>query len=349
MPTPIRVSVRIPGTSPVPELVRLIQDFEEAGFDGAGILDSQLLSRDVFIALAQAASQTSRLSLFPAVTNPFTRHVSVLAGAMQTAEELAPGRIQCVIGSGYSSAFMIGRKAATLAEMRQTIIELRTLLNGDPVSFHAVSGRLLFAAKRPIPVIMAASGPKAIELAGEVADGVMLLVGYTPGIVNAALEHLEAGARRSGRRLEDLEIIWAVRAGTAESTAEARRLARPAIVHWGLIHGAGPWLKYAGLQLPEYEIPQAIWDVKPDLAHAPDWEKAIEATSFVSDDVIAQLCDAAGFVGTPEYCAERVIEMSKHGVTNIYLMTLQTFVGPEREIQPFRDVIFPRLHAAGLR
>ncbi len=58
---------------------------------------------------------------------------------------------------------------------------------------------------------MAASGPKAIEVAAEIADGVLVLVGFNRGIVEKALDHLERGARRSGRRLEDLEIIWAVR------------------------------------------------------------------------------------------------------------------------------------------
>ena len=262
---------------------------------------------------------------------------------------MRPGRVQCVIGTGYTSANTIGRKPATLAEMRQAIVEIKALLNGETVSFHGTSGRLQFAAKRPIPVLMAASGPKSIELAGEVADGVMLLVGFTPGIVNAALERLEAGAKRSGRRLEDLEIIWAVRTGTADPTDEARRQARPTAVHWGLLHAGGHWLQYAGLQLPELEIPQAVRDIYPDLGHATNWEEGIAATSFVPDDVIAQLCDALGLVGTPEYCAQRIEEMSKHGVRNLYLMTLQTFVGPERELQAFREVVFPRLRAAGLR
>ena len=349
MPAPVRIALRIPGTSPLPQLVNLIQDVEEAGFDGAGILDSQLLCRDAFITLALAAAQTSRLTLYPAVTNPFTRHVSVLAGALQSAEELAPGRVQCVIGTGYTSAHTIGRKAATLAEMRQTIVELKALLDGEAIQFHGTSGRLQFAAGRRIPVLMAASGPRAIELAGEVADGVMLLVGITPGIVNAALERLEQGARRGGRRLDDLEIIWAVRTGIASTTAEARRMARPIAVHWGLLHGGGHWLQHAGLQLPPLEIPQAVRDIYPDLAHATNWDEAIDATSFVPDEVIAQLCDALGLVGTPEYCAQRIAEMSGRGVTNLYLMTLQTFVGPEREVQAFREVVFPQLAAAGLR
>src|ERR671938_1745426 len=113
----------------------LIRDVEAAGFDGAGILDSQLLCRDTFATIALAATQPSRLTLFPAVTNPFTRHVSVLAGAMQTVEELAPGRVACVIGTGYTSASTIGRKAATLAEMRDCIVALRALLAGQAVDF----------------------------------------------------------------------------------------------------------------------------------------------------------------------------------------------------------------------
>lgn len=349
MPAPVRVTLRVPGTDPMPELIDLIQRIEAAGFDGVGVLDSQLLCRDTFVTLGLAATQTSRLQLFPAVTNPFTRHVSVLAGAMETLEELAPGRTSCVIGSGYTSATTIGRQAATLAEMRESIVALKALLAGQSIDFEGTPGRVQFAARRPIPVLMAASGPRAAELAGEVADGVMLLVGFTPGIINAALERVERGARRSGRRLEDLEIIWAVRTGTAPTTEEARRQARPTAVHWGLLYGSGQWLRYAGLQLPEFEIPQAVHDIYPDLSHAPNWEQAIEATSFVPDEIVAQLCDALGLVGTPEYCAERIIDLANHGVQNIYLMSLQTYVGPEQEIQAFRDVIFPRLQAAGFR
>ena len=78
MTAPVRVHIRVPGTEPMPRLMTLIQSIEAAGFDGAGILDSQMLSRDTFVVLGQAAAQTTRLALFPAVTNPFTRHASVL-------------------------------------------------------------------------------------------------------------------------------------------------------------------------------------------------------------------------------------------------------------------------------
>ena len=108
-----------------------------------------------------------------------------------------------------------------LFSMRACIRTVKTLLAGDAVDFQGTPGRLGYAIGRDIPVLMAASGPKAIELAGEIADGVLLLVGFTPGIVDVVLTCLEQGARRSGRRLEDLEIVWAVRTGTASTTAEA--------------------------------------------------------------------------------------------------------------------------------
>ena len=331
------------------ELLTLVQGIEAAGFDGVGILDSQLLSRDSFVTLGQVATRTSRLTLFPAVTNPFTRHASVLAGGIQTVEELAPGRVKFVVGTGYTSASTIGRAPATLAEMRACIATVKALVAGDTVDFNGTPGRLAFASQRPIPVLMAASGPKAIELAGEIADGALLLVGFNRGIVERALAYLERGARRAGRRLEDLEIVWAVRTGTAGTTEEARRLARPIAVHWGILRWGGHWLEPAGLRLPKLDIPDAVRKIYPDLSHADDWEAAIAATAFVPDDVVAQLCDALGLIGTPEDCVGRIVEMTRLGVRNLYLMPFQTFVGPEPEVRAFRDVVFPRLRAAGLR
>jgi 5,10-methylenetetrahydromethanopterin reductase len=283
------------------------------------------------------------------VTNPFTRHPSVLASAIQTVEELAPGRVKFVIGTGYTSASTIGRKAATLGEMRECIATVRTLLTGESARFGETAGRLGYASGRRIPVLMAASGPKAIELAGEVADGALLLVGANRGIVTRALEHLDRGAKRAGRRVEDLEVIWAVRTATLPTTAAALREARPTAVHWGILRWGGYWLEPAGLRLPPLTVPDAVWKVYPDLSHAHDWEAAIAATSFVPDEVVAQLCEAMGLVGTPADCAARIAELTKLGVRNLYLMPLLTFAPPEREIAAFRDTVFPTLARAGLR
>src|SRR5205085_3260264 len=168
-------------------------------------------------------------------------------------------------------------------------------------------------------------------------------------IAEAVLSHLDVGARRGGRRVDDLEIMWAVRVGIASSTAEARRQARPTVVHQAFLSARSHWLPYTGVKLPALDVPREVYDIYPDLSHARDWEQAIAATSFVPDDVIAQLCDTFGLVGTAEHCAQRIVEMTSAGVTNLYVQAFQTFVGPDQEMRAFRDEIFPRLKAAGYR
>ena len=342
----IKISMRVPGTSPMPELLKMLRQIEELGFDGAGILDSQMICRDTFVTMGLAASATSTLRLFPAVTNPFGRIPSVLAGAAQTVAEVAPGRTKFIIGTGYTSASTIGRRPATLRQMRRCIMEVKALLAGETVDYNGMSNRLDFAGSdggEGVPVLMAASGPRSLELAGEVADGALVLVGYTPGIVGKALEHLEAGAKRSGRTLDDLDVVFAVRTCVADSNEEARRLARPVAVHWGLLWGGPNWLPYSGLDIPEYEVPQPVRDVYPDLGHAPNWEEAIELTQFVSDEVNTQLCDAMGLIGTPEHCTERIRDMAQHGVNQLYLMPRLTFAPPEAEVKAFGERIIPAL------
>ena len=342
----IKISMRVPGTSPMPELLKMLRQIEELGFDGAGILDSQMICRDTFVTMGLAASATSTLRLFPAVTNPFGRIPSVLAGAAQTVAEVAPGRTKFIIGTGYTSASTIGRRPATLKQMRRCIMEVKALLAGETVDYNGMSNRLDFAGSdggEGVPVLMAASGPRSLELAGEVADGALVLVGYTQGIVGKALEHLEAGAKRSGRTLDDLDVVFAVRTCVADSNEEARRLARPVAVHWGLLWGGPNWLPYSGLDIPEYEVPQPVRDVYPDLGHAPNWEEAIELTQFVSDEVNTQLCDAMGLIGTPEHCTERIRDMAQHGVNQLYLMPCLTFAPPEAEVKAFGERIIPAL------
>src|SRR3954454_11192132 len=138
----VRIHIRVPGTAPMPELMTLVQSIESAGFDGAGVLDSQMIGRDTFVILGHAAAHTKRMQLFPAVTNPFTRHASVLASSIQTIEEMAPGRMKCVIGTGYSSAATIGRKPATLAEMRACIGAVKALLGGERVDWNGTKAGL---------------------------------------------------------------------------------------------------------------------------------------------------------------------------------------------------------------
>src|SRR5262249_57392421 len=109
------------------------------------------------------------------------------------------------------------------------------------------------------------------------------------GIVARALELLERGARRAGRTVEDLEVIWAVRTAALPSTGEALRQARPTAVHWGILRWGGYWLEPAGLTLPPLQIPDAVWKIYPDLSHAHDSEAPIAATPFLPDHALERL------------------------------------------------------------
>lgn len=343
------VDIRVPVGLPILQTADFIARCEDAGFDGVGVHDHPHSGRDVYVTLAIAAERTRIARLYPATSSPIVRHPLLLASAAQSLEEIAPGRICLTIAPGFLAARSIGRPRATLAIMREAIITVRRLLAGETVRLEASQTRLRNRSPMPTPVYLLASGPRMTELAGEVADGVMLLVGFHRGIVDAVLTHLEQGARKSGRRLEDLEIIWAVRTGMAPTMAEARRMARPTVVHQGIMRVHSRWLEYTKLSIPHYEIPPAVWKIYPDLSHAQNWDEAIEATSFVPDEIIGQLCDALGLIGTPEHCARRIADLTGAGVKSLYIMPLQTFVGPEQEIRAFRDAVFPALKAAGLR
>ena len=89
----IEIDLRIPPCGPATEVAEFAAQCEEAGFDGVGILDSQMLERDVFVSMAFAAQATKRIRISSAVINPVTRHISVLASAAKTVAELAPGHV----------------------------------------------------------------------------------------------------------------------------------------------------------------------------------------------------------------------------------------------------------------
>ena len=258
MAEPIKISMRVPGTSPMPELLRMIRQVEDAGFDGAGILDSQMICRDTFVTMGMAANATSTLRLFPAVNQSLRAHPIGVGGSSAdgcgtcSRQDQVHHRNRVHLGEHPSAG---GRRH--LRQMRRCIMEVKALLAGESVEYDGMTNRLDFAGSdggHGVPVLMAASGPRSLELAGEVADGALVLVGYTPGIVGRAMEHLEAGAKRSGRTLDDLDVMFAVRTCVADSTEEARRLARPVAVHWALLWGGPNWLPYSGLDIPDYEV-----------------------------------------------------------------------------------------------
>src|ERR1700704_5834460 len=328
--TRIRVALRVPVGRPFPALAAFILRCEDAGLDGVGVHDHPSSGRDAYLALALAAQATKRLRLFPATSSPVVRHPLLLASLAHSLEEIAPGRICLTVAPGFISTRSIGKPRGGIALMREAIRDLRRLLAGEEVAFGAGSPRLRNRSVPPTPVYLLAAGPRMIELAGEIADGALLMVGLHPASIRAALRHLEEGARRAGRSLAGFPVTFVVTLGLGSDAEVGARwlrswfapgqpfLAYPSVANLR-------WLGEAGLDLNDTHDPAAI-----PKNHA------------------RQIADAFGLFGSPERCAEHLLRAREEaGIEDVFLFPAHDLAGgynmPEAEVEAFERIIRPRL------
>src|SRR5215510_12052064 len=326
----IHVHLRVPVGRSLPDLVAFIVRCEEAGFDGVGIHDHPSSGRDAYLALALACRATHRLQLFPATSSPLVRYPLVLASLAHTLDEIAPGRTYLTVAPGFISTRSIGQPRARVAVMRDAIRDIRKLLAGESVAFGPTSTRLRNRCATPTPVYLLAAGPRMIELAGEVADGAFLMVGLDPAAVRAALRHLEAGARRTGRSLAGFPVVFVVTLGLGSDAQVGAQWVRswfaPGQPFLNYPSASNlRWLREAGFELAEAHDPAAI-----------------------PEDQARQIADAFGLFGPPERCAELLLQAQEEaGVENVFLFPAHDLAGgydmPEAEVQAFAEVISPKL------
>jgi len=188
---------------------------EERGFEAVWQAESRLV-RDAIVPMAAYAAVTERLKVGSGVINNWTRNIGLLAATFLTLDDLAPGRIICGIGAWWDPlARNVGiERRKPLVAMRETVEVLRRLLNMERVTFHGefhhvdgieldvVHGR---REPRQVPIMIGATGDKMMEMTGEIADGAVLNYCVPPEYNDKALELLEVGAKRAGRKLEDID------------------------------------------------------------------------------------------------------------------------------------------------
>ncbi len=182
------------------------REAERLGYDRIGIWDSPALFREPWVVLAAAARETREIALGTWVTNPLSRHPVVTASAVASLDELAPGRVYLGIGTGGTGVMHLGMRAAPLAQLKAYVLAVRHLLEEGTASYQGQTVRLDWARRR-IPIIIGAHGPRALRLAGEIGDGVVSGLGITPEVVAGSLELVEQGAREAGRRLAGI-AVW---------------------------------------------------------------------------------------------------------------------------------------------
>ena len=318
----LKIDIRVPVGGSVVETAEFAVKCEQAGFDGVGIIDHQHTGRDVFLAMALAADRTRRVTLYPAVTNPVTRHPMVLASIAQSLEEIAPHRVILCVGAGFMSTRHINRGSASVKEMRDAVDQARRLLAGEDVYPGITDGRLVRTSDPPTPVYVCATGPRMIELAGEIADGAMLMVGLDPGMVAQAMDHLARGAERAGRAVGDLPITLVCGGILAQDRETALELARP--LCWGQMHHPvhGPRLESAGLKRPA----------------------GIGGPDDIPAEVLSSVCDATGLFGDHNAWAEGIAAAGDlPGVSRLFIQPTLTYEFPEGVLADYRDRIRPLL------
>ena len=325
----LRVDIRVPLGRPLPELADFAVLCEQAGLSGVGVPDHHHTGRDAYLALAAMALRTSRIALYPATSNVVTRHPLVLASLVNSLDEIAPGRAMLTVAPGFLSVEKAGEPQARRQRLGEVVLALRGLLGQGHATFNGHDLELYNRPTSGSRVILLASGPKLLELAGEVADGVMMLVGLDPRSVEAAREHVRRGAARAGRDPATLEEILILPFGLGD--AQAVRAWPQGWFREGqawLKYPSGSnlhWLRYAGIDLPADYDPSAI-----------------------SDELAGRICQAFGLFGTPEQCAERLLRARQEiGLRHAFLFPTHTWADhyelPRAEVEAFGTVIGPAL------
>ncbi len=207
------LGLELPGEPSVPEMMAVARQAEDLGYESIWLTETRF-TRDAVTTASAIATATHRARIATAVVNPFTRSAVLAAVTAATLDEVCGGRF--VLGIGPGSPTVLERQGIRfhqpLARLRETVDIVRRLLRGEAVSFSGetmsvADAQLNFTPVRPaIPIYLGVTGPKALALAGEIADGVILNGFVSLNYTKRAIEIVRSSAQAAGRDPKDVEI-----------------------------------------------------------------------------------------------------------------------------------------------
>ena len=324
----------------VPEYLRLAEGY---GFEYGWIADSHLLWNDVYQYLALCTRDTRRLLLGTLVTNPVTRHPTVVASSIATLNSLSGGRAVLGIGKGDSAVRTLGLRPARLKPFENAVRLIRDLSRGREVDVEGTAVQLPWVPRsdRGIPIYVAAYGPKTLEFAGQVADGVIIQIG-SPSVIKWSLQHVQAGAKKAGRSMRDIDVVAATPCYVSNDKQQARDQLRyfPAVVS-----------NHVSDMLSQYDRSELPTDLLADIDLITDYNyrhhgvKGAEHTATVSDALVDRLT----VLGSADECIAKLHELKNVGVTQFCLyLNCEEMGVPESLIRSTMDVfgkqIIPAMH-----
>ncbi|GAB5895122.1 LLM class flavin-dependent oxidoreductase [Mycolicibacterium mageritense] len=308
-------------TEPVGAMCEYVKLSESLGYDNVWFGDSQNIWRESSTVMGAAAVGTERIIFGTGVTNAVTRHPSLLASTWATLAEFTGGRVALGIGTGDSSLRTMGLKPLKLAELEQSIVDLRALFKGEKV-VEPTSGaeyHLNYVTEpMNIPIYIAASAPKILRMSGRIADGVIVLVGTAPHFIEAALATIEAGAAESGRTLDDIHIVLWTPTAIDEDRTKARDLVRAHVS------------RVAIRPLPA-KVEPSLEEAIDRIRESYDYYQHMNTEASHADLVPDELVDLFALAGTPDECAQRLKEIEALGVDQVSIVP---FVRPGESRAP---------------
>ncbi len=296
------------------EVVDLARIAEEAGFDRLGISDV-VFWHDCYVLLALVSQRTSRIQLGPMVTNPYSRHPAVLAGALAALQDASQGRAFLGIGVGAGLEQLGMTYDRPVRALREAINAISTLLRGEEVTLLGetitIDAARMVGPVQPVPISIGTRSPQVMRLAGELAD--TALVGgriIDTAIANDYHRWLTEGAARTGRDVTKIDVAPRLTLCISRDGDLARRSMKRYVAHYAALirppdlldRNGGQWLQQIEAALGR----STGWYFDHDRHDDP------ELDVLVDDELVRRFAIA----GTPDECAELTRHVLDLGFTS---------------------------------
>jgi probable F420-dependent oxidoreductase len=292
---------------PAESVIRLAERAERAGFSHVWSFDSHLLWQEPFVIYSQILARTEKVIVGPMVTNPGTRDATVTASLFATLNEMYGNRTICGIGRGDSALRTLGAPPTNLAELRESVRVIRELANGRPATYRGRELSFPWVTDSALEVWVAAYGPKALALTGEVADGFILQLA-DPDIAAWMIASVRAAAERAGRDPAAIRFCVAAPAYVGDDLAHQREQTR-----WfgGMVgnHVADIVARYG----TGGAVPTVLTDYiagRQGYDYAEHGRAGNSHTSFVPDEIVDRFC----VLGPVDEHLRRLTELRELGV-----------------------------------
>jgi 5,10-methylenetetrahydromethanopterin reductase len=332
----ISISIGISPREALSDWMRFSGELEQSGVTEMWLIDSQLAMKDVYTGLALAALQTKHMTLGTGVTNLHTRHPTVTANAIAAIAEISNGRAALGLGAGDSAVYGLGRKPSKVAEVRESLAFFRDVLAGRTGTFEGRDYTLPQQAPRT-PLYLAVSQPRMCRLAGELADGAIVMGPAQPDLLARQLGWIEEGIKRAGRRRSEVRVGFvttlSLNADTEAALADVRSWA-----------SAQARLQADALDLPDSLKPftDELRRAKQDYDYGEHLSTRASHQSVVSDALVRTLAIA----GDAAHCVDRARGLLATGVDNLIFPLMGA--GRLQRLRTIREELMPALTTRGV-